>query len=154
MPLSQWPWQLIVGRRFPPNEPNTQKRLEIRSPLQRIINCLGLPLKYCSTKHARSTINSHVHVAPKRKPTIHALESKHLVHDEFFDGPILVAAVGQISSDFDWNFPFPKLLHSDLQRVRFVLDVHHHRRVHAVRSQRNRHERHSGKKAEGARVRL
>lgn len=85
-------------------------------------------------------LDMHALVAPGYKLTIQGIR-KHSVHDELFDRPILVAAVGQISSDFDRNFPLPELLHRDLQRVRLVLDVHHHRCVHAVTWRRNRDKR-------------
>ena len=58
-------------------------------------------------------------------------KTRYLVHDELLDGPILVAAVRQIPPNLDGDFPLPQLLHGDLQGVGLVLDVHHHRRVHA-----------------------
>lgn len=55
-----------------------------------------------------------------------------LVDDEFLDGPVLVAPVWQVSADLDWYLALPQLLHGDLQRVGFVLDVHHDGSVHAA----------------------
>lgn len=71
--------------------------------------------------------NSRVHTTAESTPPVRVSS----VDDQLFDRPVLVRSVGQISSNLDRNFLVPKLLHSDLQRVRFVFDIYHDWRVHA-----------------------
>lgn len=87
----------------------------------------------CTNDRLRAKISTYVRrciaVFQETEETLPKLVS---VDDELFDGPVLVAAVRKIPPDFYRNFPLSELLHSDLQRIRLVFDIHHHWCVHAA----------------------